>query len=167
MNRALAVLVAFSTFLSINPESQAAAQLRTGLAFAFAEKAPAGTHFWCVFPEFRAQWNVVLYEKQQQGTRITYTPLAQVAKPAGEGGPWLHQMMTVPPHNGRECFLVAYRNTLQQPYRGWTEYNPFGWHTFGFLPPVQALVAEIPAGTPAKDISRYQRLMLRQWTPAP
>jgi hypothetical protein len=165
LNRPLYAILAIVAVLAIAPCLRAAAPFRTGVAFAVAEKAPAGTHFWCVFPEFRAHWNIILYAKQHHFLAgATFTPLVEVTKPDGASGRQLRQMMTVPAHGGQECFLIAYRNGLQQPYRGYTEYNPFGWYTFGFLPPVQALVVQIPRGTYPKDISNYERMMRRQWT---
>jgi hypothetical protein len=162
--RRFSALLVIACVLAISPESRAAAPFRTDRAFAVAEDVPAGTHLWCVFPEFRAHWVVTVYEKQRRGTfGARYTALMEVTKPDRASGPLLRQMMTVPPHAGRECFLVAYRDSLQQPYHGYTEYNPFGWRTFGVQPPVQALVVQIPRGTYAKDISNYERMMWRQW----
>jgi hypothetical protein len=168
VNRPLSAILAIAAVLAFAPFSKAAAPFHTSRAFAVAENAPAGTHFWCVFPEFRAQWLIVLYAKQRHGlTGATYTPLVGVTKPDGASGRLLRQVMTVPAHAGKECFLVSFRNGLQQPCRGYTEYNPFGWYTFGFLPPVQALVVQIPRGTFPQDIRNYEHMMRRQWTTLP
>jgi len=162
MNRAVLLITAF---LAIAPCSRAATPFRTDLAFAFAANIPAGTHFWCAFPEFPSQWTIRLYEKLDYGIfGPTYRRLAVVTKDPGAPPRMLTAMITAPPHTSRECFLIAYRNGLQQPYRGYTAYNPFGWHTFGFLPPVQALVVQIPANARAADIANYQRMMRQQWT---
>jgi hypothetical protein len=73
-------------------------------------------------------------------------------------------LLTVPPHAGNELFLVAYRNGLQEPYRGLTKANPYSWHTFGAVPPAEAMVVEIPAGTSAKEINQYERTVRKEWT---
>jgi hypothetical protein len=164
MHRKL-LFVAF--LLAIVPSSRAApAPFRADFDYAYEERTPVGTHFWCVFPSFPEQWSVVIYARYRSGfMQGAYTPLVSVTKPGGvTAGHWLHQMMTVPPHTGRECFLVAYRNGVQQLYRGYTEYNPYGWHIFGLLPPLQALVVEIPANARPQDIANYQSMMISQWT---
>ena len=169
MIRTFATLLAIAIAFAIAPGLRAA-PLRTTPAFAFAENARAGTNFWCVFPDAASQWIVVMYEKRRrkehpwQGPRYTYAPLVGVTKPAGASGSAFFRTMTVPPHAGPYCYLVAYRNGVQQPYRGWTAYNPFGWHTFGIEAPLKTLVAEIPPGTPARDIRNYERNLRRQWS---
>ncbi len=167
MLRAIAALLALAASFAIAPGLRAA-PLRTGLRFAFAQSAPAGDHLWCVFPDRESQWTVVMYERGSEwhwyGPRTTFTPLAEAIKPAGAYGNAYYQMMTIPPHSGRDCLLVAFRNGVQQPYRGWTPYNPFGWYIFGVVQPLQTLVAEIPPGTPAADIANYERTMRAQWS---
>lgn len=143
--------------------------MRTSLAYAFTEDAPAGDHFWCVFPDRQSQWAVVLYEKRRQwvsflGYRDTYAPLVQAIKAAGADGSAYYQMMTVPPHKSRVCLLVVYRNGVQQPYRGWTAFNPYGWHTFGVIQPLQTIIAEIPPRVRPGDIRYYERFMRGTWS---
>lgn len=145
------------------------APLRTSLAFACTENARAGTHLWCAFPDIASHWTIVVYAKRRQRRpwwrdSFTYTALVGVNKPAGAAGRLLYQLVTIPPHSGDVCLLVAFRDGTQQRYRGWTEYNPFGWHTFGIEPPLQARVSEIPPRIPAADIRRYERLMRTQWS---
>ena len=111
----------------------------------------------------------MLYEKRREwvsfvGYRDTYAPLAQAEKPAGADGQAYYQMMTVPQHTGRVCLLVVYRDGVQQPYRGWTPFNPFGWHTFGVIQPFQTIVAEIPPHIRAADIRYYERYMRGSWS---
>jgi len=130
------------------------------------ENARAGTNFLCVFPDVPSRWTVAVYEKHQWEpsnhlTCFAYAPLVVVSKPRGSSGNSLYQMMTVPPHTGRVCLLVAFRNGKQQPYNGFTKYNPFGWHAFGHQP-LKAVVAEMPHGTSAGDIRNYERLLRRQ-----
>jgi hypothetical protein len=163
MTRALLILAALLAFA---PSSRAAAQFRTGLDSAIAGNIPAGTHFWCVFPEFPSRWTVILYEKLGGPFDSTYQELTEVTKNSGAPPRLLNQMMTVPPHARRECLLIAFRNDVQEPYRGYTPNNPLGWHTFGSLPPVQALVVQIPPGASPADIATYQRIIRRQWTGA-
>jgi len=171
MNRIFATALAIAISFAIAPRLRAA-PLRTEAGFAFTENALAGTHFWCSFPVFPSQWTVVLYERRLQehtwpARRYIYVPLVHVTKTPAESGSALYKMMTVPPHTGGDCLLAAFRNGVQQPYRGWTKYNPFGWHTFGVVPPIEALVAEIPPGTPDRDIRSYQRSMRQQWSMPP
>jgi hypothetical protein len=169
MKRTFTAILALAASLLIAP-GVSGAPLKTGLGFAFAENTPAGTHFWCGFPDVPGHWIVVLYERDPLGPSLwqrhhyIFTPLAGVTKPAGASGPlFIYQMMTVPPHAGKDCFLVAYRDGIQQPYIGFSEYNPFGWHVFGLQPPLQARVAEIPAGTSTRDIIDYERTTRNQW----
>jgi hypothetical protein len=163
MNRILLLLLA--ALPAFAPCSRAAAPFHAGLAFAVEENAAAGTDFWCAFPDVPNHWTVVLYEKRREGFMgATYRQIGDVTKTPGPSWRFLCQMMTVPKHSGRECFLVAYRNGIQQPYRGFTKYSPFGWHTFGVEPPAQAFVVEIPSGTPAKEINNYERAMRKLWT---
>jgi len=162
MNRAILVLAALLTF---TPYSPAATPFRTGMSFAIAEDIPVGTHLWCAFPDFPSRWTVILYERLSPGPfGASYQELTEVTKNSGAPPRLLNQMITVPRHAGRECLLIAFRNGVQQPYRGYTDYNPYGWHTFGLLPPLQALVVQIPANARAADIANYQRMMRQQWT---
>lgn len=147
-----------------------AASLRAGPAYAFTEDVPDGTHLWCAFPDVPSRWTVVLYARDflpptwwHERNSYTYTPIAAVTKPAGASGAAVYQLLTVPPHTKKVCLLVVYRNNRQQPYRGWTAFNPYGWHTFGVIAPLEARVAEIPQRVPAKAIANYQRLMQSQW----
>lgn len=168
MFRICAAFLAFGICLMLPPASNAAVPFRTDLAFAFSEKTRPGTHFWCVFPDIQSHWTVVLYEKRPRDPfRSTYAPLVWADKPAGGFGSRMYQMMTVPPHKAEYCLLVVWRDGVQQPYKGFTQFNPFGWHTFGLLPPLQTLVAEIPAGTPAKDIRTYEANRRRDWASHP
>jgi hypothetical protein len=165
MNRSFSTLLSITLLLALAPLSRAAIPFDPSLAYAFAEKAPGDTHFWCAFPDVANHWYVSFYEKRRHGLNgATYRKLGEVIKVSGPSWRFLCQMMTVRTHTGEECFLVAYRDRLQQPYRGFTKNNPFGWHTFGATPPAEALVVEIPAGTPAKEINQYERTMRKEWT---
>jgi hypothetical protein len=97
------------------------------------------------------------------GPRYTYALLASVTKPPGAGGRAYYQGFTVPPHTGRDCLLVAYRDGVQQPYRGWTADPPFGWHRFGIEEPLYALVVEFPPGALARDMRNYESNKRNQW----
>ncbi len=148
-----------------------AAPVRTDAGYALSEDAPAGTHFWCVFPDVASHWVAVLYARQDatQGpawwrrTHYVYEVLADVDKKRGAPSQLNYQMLTVPAHGGQVCMLVVLRDGIQQPYLGWTKFNPFGWHLFGAEPPLQARIVEIPAHIPSRDIRRYERLMGTLW----
>jgi hypothetical protein len=166
MNKMFAAILALGMSFVMVPRL-GAATIRTDLDFAFTENGRPGTHLWCAFPDIAGRWIFVVYERQLQqhswpARRYMYFPLAAAIKPAGASGDLLHQMITVPPHASPACLLVAYRNGIQQPYRGWTAFNPFGWHAFG-TDPLQTRVAEIPPGTPGADIRNYQHLVRGQW----
>ncbi|HEX4086699.1 MAG TPA: hypothetical protein VHY22_17435 [Chthoniobacteraceae bacterium] len=171
MKKIVAVLFAVMVGLAGAPGLRAA-PLRTGIAFALSENAPAGTRYWCAFPGIPAsQWTVVLYERQRAGTawrqrhEYTYRPLAQVSKPARVSGRLTFQTMVAPPHGGRDCVLAAFRNGIQQPYRGWTQDPPFGWHTFGVADPaLKVRVVEFSPHARPGDIRNYESVKRRQWT---
>jgi hypothetical protein len=169
MSRIFRRFFTITTFLLIAPYLRGA-PLRTDLAFACTENTPAGTHLWCAFPDVASHWTVVMYAKSRQKRPwwrrggYTYAPLVTLEKPAGAAGHLVYQFATIPPHSKDVCLLVTFRDGTQQPYRGWTAYNPFGWHTFGIEPPLQARVSEIPPRTAAADIRRYERLMRAQWS---
>jgi len=166
MNRAtlsLVILLALSPFVRT---ASAQAPFRTTFDYAYDARIPVGTHYWCVFPSLPGRWTVMLYARYRTGfMQAGYTLLDRVVKPRNAtSGPWLHQLITVPPHQGRVLYLVAYLDGVQQLYRGYTDYNPYGWYIFGILPPLQCLVAEIPANARPRDIASYQAMMIRQWT---
>jgi hypothetical protein len=162
MKRRFIPLLIITILLGMEPGLRAA-PFRTELPFAFTANIRAGTYFWCVFPDVANAWRIALYERRPGvgGIGHAYVPLVVAGKPRGVGGNYLYQLMTVPAHARRRCVLVAFRNGVQQPYRGYTEYNPFGWHTFG-LAPDQALAAQIRAGTRQQDIRNYERMMRQQ-----
>ena len=158
------IAFALLTSLALVPALRAAAPLETGSNYAFMENTAAGTHFWCAFPDFPNDWTVVLYAKQKKDwADSVYTPIAYAIKHRGASGARLCQIFTVPPHTAPQCLLVAYRDGVQMRYMGWTEYNPFGWHTFGLQQSVQCVVSEIPPGTSTRDIDHYERQMKSQW----
>jgi hypothetical protein len=169
MNRAIlsiAILLALSPLVTTASAQSAAARFHATYDYAYDARIPVGTRYWCVFPSVPGKWTVTLYARYRTGfMQAGYTPIATVTKPRNvTTGPQLHQLITVPAHMGRVLFLVAYLDNVQQFYRGYTDYNPYGWYIFGLLPPRQCLIAEIPADARPKDVADYQAMMLRQWT---
>ena len=157
--------IAVIAFLVLASSLEAAA-LRTTIDFAFQENAPPGTQFWCAFPNAADQWDAIMYQRVPRSGpwpgRFRYAPLAGVSKRAGAKGAAYYKSFTVPAHSSRYCVLAVFRNGVQQPYRGWTQVPPFGWHTFGVIQPLQVLVAEYPPRAPARDIGRFERNVRRR-----
>jgi hypothetical protein len=167
MNRPLSLLLSTAFLLTLLSVSRAAPPVDPTLAYPVSD-SPADANFWCAFPDVANQWSIALYETRRHGkTGVTYRKIAEEIKQTGPSWRFLCQLLTVPSHTSDELYLVAYRNGIQQPYIGFTEDKPYGWHTFGQGPPAQAMVVEIPAGTSAKEINRYESAIRQEWTDWP